>query len=173
MTYEELKINLDIYDPEDVLFSAGRQWYSNGLWFWFVVCDEGDCHLFKDDGMEDDIRKVDKIGKNMIRRDIKKVIIPDSVMIIEGAAFWCCGELTSVTIPNSVTSIRDYAFYCCSSLTNIAIPDSVTSIGNFAFRGCSGLTSVVIPDDVKIGYYAFDIDIYHKVKIIHLQGEDT
>lgn len=161
MTYEELKINLDIYDPEDVLYSTGRQWYSNGR-LWFVVCDEGDCHLFKDDGMEDDIRKVDMIVKSIIRKDIKKIIIPDSVMSIEGSAFWGCSELTNVTIPNSVTRICDYAFYRCSSLTNVTIPDSVISIGNFVFKGCSGLTSVVIPNDAEIRYSAFDI--YNKVK---------
>lgn len=59
MIYEELKIKLDLYDPIDVLKSTRRQWWRNGLWF--VVCDEGDCHLFREDGTEDDIRKVDKI----------------------------------------------------------------------------------------------------------------
>ena len=50
-------------------------------------------------------------------------------------------QLKNVVIGNSVTSIKQHAFYNCSELTNITIPDSVISIGNSAFLGCRGLTS--------------------------------
>lgn len=158
MTYEELKIKLDLYDPEDVLPFVGKRWGD----YWFIVCDEGDCHLFREDGTEDDIRKINKIVQSMICKDIKKIIIPDSVMSIEGSTFSCCNELTSVTIPNSVTDIGFGAFYGCSKLTSVIIPDSIQSIGNFVFKYCGGLTSVMIPNEVKIRYSAFDI--YHKLK---------
>lgn len=116
MTYEELKIKLDLYDPIDVLKNVGRKWND----CWFVICDEGDCHLFKGNGNEDDIGKVDRIGYGIIRTDIRKIIIPDSV-----------------------TSIGFYAFYRCSRLTNMTIPASVTYIGVWAFDNCSKLTSLV------------------------------
>ena len=106
-------------------------------------------------------------------------IIPNSVMSIEGHAFYGCIGLTSVTIPNSVMSIESYAFYgCiglttvtidadvksisdetffgCTALTAITIPNSVESIGNFAFQDCTELTSIIIPNNVKsIGSNAF------------------
>lgn len=145
MTYEELKINIDLYDPEDVLYSVGRLWH-NGLLF--VVCDEGDCHLFKRNGTEDDIGKVDSIFTNMIPFAIKKIVIPDSVTSIEYAAFSYCTNLVSVTIGNNVTSIEEAAFSNCKNLTNVVIPDNVKEILSSAFYRCSGLTSVTIPDSV-------------------------
>ena len=152
MTYEELKIKLDIYDPEDVLKSVGKLWHKR----WFVVCDEGDCHLFKEDGTEDDIRKVNRIVDDMIP-DIKKIIIPDSVTNIGNSAFWCCKKLTYILIPNTVFSIGISAFAGCNSLTNVTIPDSVLRIWDYAFYCCSKLTNVKIGNSVTcIGRYTFD-----------------
>ena len=88
--------------------------------------------------------------------EIKDMVIPNSVTIINNYAFSGCSGLTSVTIPNSVTSIGKWAFRDCSSLTSVAIPNSVTSIGGWAFSFCSGLTSMTIPNSVtSIEGYTF------------------
>ena len=76
--------------------------------------------------------------------------IPNSVTIIEFAAFRDCTGMTSIDIPNSVTGIGWCAFSGCTGLTSIDIPNSVTSIGNYAFSGCTGLTSIDIPNSVTI-----------------------
>ena len=101
---------------------------------------------------------------------VEDLVIPDSVTIIRGGAFWGCTSLRRIVIPDSVTTIGSYAFYnCtrltrvtfgensqlttigegdfynCSSLTSITIPDSVTTIGADAFSGCSSLESLTIP----------------------------
>ncbi len=81
-------------------------------------------------------------------RGVKNVIISNSLMSIDGSAFYGCDSLTSITIPNSVTSIGSYAFAYCDSLTSITIPNSVTSIGNYAFAYCDSLTSITIGSDV-------------------------
>ena len=117
MTYEELKINLDLYDTIDVLKNVGRKWNSE----WFMVCDEGDCHLFKGDGTEDDIGKVDSISMDLIPLGIKKIVIPDSVTSISCGTFWGYRELTSVTIPDSVMNIGSYAFIGCSGMKSVTI----------------------------------------------------
>ena len=89
-------------------------------------------------------------------KEIKDLVIPNSVDSIYDFAFYDCSSLTSVTIGESVTSIGDDAFAYCSSLTSITIPDSVTSIGGEAFYGCSSLTSVTIGNSVtSIGKDAF------------------
>ena len=90
-------------------------------------------------------------------KEIKELVIPNSVTSTGNSAFMGCSSLTSVTIPNSVTFIGDYAFCQCSGLTSVTIPNSVTSIGWSAFSGCRGLTSVTIPNSVtSIGDYAFE-----------------
>ena len=89
-------------------------------------------------------------------KEVKELVIPNSVTSVGGCAFYGCTCLTSITIPNSVTSIGNRAFWDCTSLTTITIPNSVTSIGESAFQYCSGLTSVTIPNSVtSISRYAF------------------
>ena len=93
--------------------------------------------------------------KNQVRQ-VRKLIIQDSVTSIGSGAFSICTGLTSVTIPDSVTSIGKYAFYDCTSLTSVTIPNSVTSIGSDAFSVCTGLTSATIGNSVtSIGEDAF------------------
>ena len=102
-----------------------------------------------------------------------KIIIPDGVTSISGAAFRNCKELTSITIPDSVTSIGDFAFSntgwynnqpdgmvyagkvaykykgTMSANTSITIKDGTLGIGGFAFSNCKELTNVTIPNSVK------------------------
>lgn len=86
--------------------------------------------------------------------DETDVIIPDSVTIIGGAAFYG-NQLTRVTLSDSVTTIEELAFYG-SQLTSVTLPDSVTTIGKSAFVG-NQLTSVTIPDSVTtLSESAFD-----------------
>ena len=90
------------------------------------------------------------------KKEIKDLVIPNSVTSIGDGTFEGCSGLTSVTIHNGVTSIGESAFDGCSGLTTVTIPNSVTSIGIFAFFGCSGLTSVTIGNSVTyIGEGAF------------------
>ena len=111
-------------------------------------------------------------------KEVKELVIPNTVTSIKDGAFSLCHGLTSVTIPNSVTSIGDIAFYGCSDLSSISIGNSVTKIGcaafaysnitsveipysvthvfREAFRQCNSLTSITIPNSMtSIGGYAF------------------
>lgn len=87
---------------------------------------------------------------------IRKVIIPDSVIIIDEEAFYDCDGLISVVIPNSVATIGYNAFQYCDSLISITIPSSVTSFGSHTFDTCRNLTTVIINEGVTyIPDYAF------------------
>ena len=80
------------------------------------------------------------------------VVIPDTidgkkVLSIGGFSF-NDKKLTSVIIPNSV-KIIELAAFAYNQLTNVTIPNSVITIGESAFSQ-NQLTSVTIPNSVKI-----------------------
>jgi len=90
------------------------------------------------------------------RKNLSKVIIPNSVIYIRGYSFYSCINLTEIIIPDSVIIIEYNAFRNCSNLTKIGIPDSVTNIECGAFFNCVSLISVIIPNSITyIGNYAF------------------
>ena len=155
MTYEELKIQLDINDPVEVLKWNGRLWNS---WIIAVVCDDGDCHLFDKHGKELDIKqaKIKAFNPYMVSKGIKKIVVPDGVKRIGEYAFYDYTSLKSIELPSSVKCIGEGAFEQCSSLKSIEVPNSVKSIGYWAFEGCTSLTSIKIPSSVEsIGNRAF------------------
>lgn len=89
-------------------------------------------------------------------KEVRNLVIPDSITFINSYVFNGCRELTSIEIPSSVTSIGDYAFKGCIGLTDMDLPDSVTDLGNGAFYGCSGLASIKLPSNItSIGRETF------------------
>ena len=116
MTYEELKIQLDINDPVEVLRSVGRPCHG----WWFVICDDGDCHMFDWTGEEQDISWVKRFTESIVPTDVKRVIMPNGVKIIDDSAFEYCTSLKSIEIPSSVKSIGKWVFYNCTSLEKLA-----------------------------------------------------
>ena len=53
-------------------------------------------------------------------------------------------EVKKLVIPNSVLFIGDRAFQGCTGLTSVEISNSVKAIGQYAFQNCNGVTSVTI-----------------------------
>ena len=68
--------------------------------------------------------------------------VPDTVKIIDVAAFTMNDTLTEIVLPSSLEKINASAFSKCTGLLNINIPNSVTNIENFAFAECINLQSV-------------------------------
>ena len=90
-------------------------------------------------------------------KEVRELVIPNSVTVIKEFAFYNCSGLTSVVIGNSVASIGNHSFAQCSGLTSVIIGDSVTSIGEMAFYNCKGLSSVTISKSIRsIENQAFD-----------------
>ena len=123
-------------------------------------------------------KPVTAIGENAFinNTDITEVVLPDSVLVIEKAAFQQCSNLTTVKLGNNVQEIKTKAFWMTSleaieipdtqtvlgamvfghtNLKEIIIPASVTEIGEGAFV-CTGIENITVPGTVKtIGYQAF------------------
>ena len=157
MSIYEIKILLAVYvgNEELVLKNAGGKKLADSNNY-FVVTDDGNCHLFDANGKEKDVSIVTELVEDTVSKDIKKIVIPESVTSIEDYVFYYCNSLTSVTIPNSVMSIGKRAFDSCNSLTSVVIPDSATSIKNSAFCQCRRLMNVTIGKCVTtIGSLAF------------------
>jgi len=100
------------------------------------------------------VKRVAKDG--FMKSDIKSVIIPNSVTVIDGdgeleeGAFCGCQELVNIVISKNVTSIGDYTFFSCYNLTSVTfeIGSKLTYIGKSAFVYCNSLTSIAIPNGV-------------------------
>ena len=109
----------------------------------FIDSEDGQCYLFDKNGKMDDVKKMKALYLGYVKKDIKKIVIPDSVKNIGFNAFYDCTSLTNIEIPESVKSIEKYTFYNCTSLKSIEIPKSVESIGFRAFWNCTSLEEVI------------------------------
>jgi hypothetical protein len=81
-------------------------------------------------------------------KELKEVVIPDSVTVIEVAAFYNCG-ITKVTFGNGLKKIEKSAFASNKELKEVVIPDSVTEIAGGAFKDC-GITKLTLGKNVVI-----------------------
>lgn len=90
------------------------------------------------------------------RKDIVKIIMPDSITTIGEGAFASCESLIEVVMSDSITTIGKGAFNTCKTLTEIVIPEGVRDIGKSAFAWCENLTKITLPYSVdNIGESAF------------------
>lgn len=86
---------------------------------------------------------IDKAAKTLLR-GCKNSVIPDdgSVEIIDESAFFMCRQMKSVVIPDSVTTICEEAFSSCAELEFVTVGSGVTYIGRNAFYGITQLEAV-------------------------------
>lgn len=100
---------------------------------------------------------VTAIGQGAFRRkNVVRVIMPDSVEEIGWDAFSDCKILEEVVFSKNLKRILPNAFNFCINLKEAVLPASLESVGGCAFSGCSQLETMVLPEhDFAIGRYAF------------------
>ena len=137
MTVTEFQILLDLHygNEYDVLEEHASLTYYGYL---FIDSENGQCYLFDKNGKIDDIKKMKMVID--VKKDIKKIVIPESVK-----------------------RIGDVAFYSCTSLKSIEILESVEYIGYLAFDGCTSLEEIIFKgktmDQVKaMDWYPWGIE---------------
>ncbi|MBQ2062677.1 MAG: leucine-rich repeat protein [Oscillospiraceae bacterium] len=90
-------------------------------------------------------------------RDLRRVVLPDTVLNIGTAAFYVCPKLTEVVLSKGLRMIEDSAFNYCTALERVELPDGVVHVGRRAFYDCQSLKEITIPASVGfIGEQAFD-----------------
>ena len=90
-------------------------------------------------------------------KSLTDIALPDSIKTIGANAFAGCRSLTDITLPLGLQRVRNSTFMTCVSLKSITIPRSVEYIEDFVFVGCKSLVSIVLPDNLKyMGYSNFD-----------------
>ena len=114
----------------------------------------------------DNCNAIIKTGANALVVGCKATLIPETVVSIEGNAFYGCRKLTAIYIPKSTTTIEENAFYGCDGLSMIVVDkenpvydsrDNCNAViqtrSNTLMLGCAG---TIIPASVKkIGENAF------------------
>jgi len=80
--------------------------------------------------------------------NITELVIPESVVKIQGMAFNWIDNLKSVTLPNGIKVITEGAFGKCANLTTINLPTSLEEIRSGAFNNCGELANLTIPSSL-------------------------
>ena len=88
-------------------------------------------------------------------RNVKAVIMADTVRRIEWSAFHCCLRLEFVKLSRNLEFVGNNAFYSCEALVSIFIPPSCREIGIYAFSGCEKLIILGMPQHVELGERVF------------------
>ena len=94
---------------------------------------------------------VAEIGANCFAETaVVSVTVPDSVTVIEAAAFSKCAALTSVTLPEKMLYVGPQAFAECAALKEIALPATgITEYSASLFLG-SAVEKVTLPEGVEL-----------------------
>lgn len=81
-------------------------------------------------------------------KNLKSIILPESITKIGFDAFKNCKSLTTLTIPRNVTTIDLMAFDTCENLEIIYLPHQLSYLGEGAFFYCKKLIEVHIANPI-------------------------
>lgn len=91
-----------------------------------------------------------------LNNNVVNVVMPDSVVSVDGSIFSQCTGLESITLSLNLTYISGGMFDGCRSLKEITIPEGVEEISGSAFFWCDSMENVKLPSTLtKIGGRAF------------------
>ena len=90
------------------------------------------------------------------KKELRSVILADTVEEIGDSAFFLCTSLVSVTLPKHLKELPDDVFSECESLEQVVMPEGLEKIGKGAFYAADRLEHIDIPDTVTyVGDNAF------------------
>lgn len=103
----------------------------------------------KDLGVLDDEYVV--VDNRLIRYNGSGVeaVVPDGVAVIEHDVFANQKELKTVVLPETLLELKARAFSGCIGLTNVVLPQRLERIGRAAFSKCEALSRIDIQESVR------------------------
>lgn len=86
--------------------------------------------------------------------NVQSLTIPSTangfkVVKVASCAFYGCKDIKSIIMPETIESIGSGAFQFCASLTSITVPDAVIEIDYGAFSLCDNIEEITIGKGVK------------------------
>ena len=84
---------------------------------------------------------VTRVG-NMVSKNIKSIVLPDTVRELTDNAFLGCEKLESIDIGKGLWKLGVSAFSGCASLKEVTFPAGVNRIPKWLFRDCKNLEKV-------------------------------
>lgn len=153
----------DIYND---LSTNGKITIDDGKWVFVKEAEEEGYTLLDYYGVEEEITipsAYSKIGAGALAyRNLKKVVLSDSIKTIGEYAFSNAKKLQSVVLGEGLVTISNNAFEGCVSLSELIQINalSIETIGSYAFYNCSSLGSFIVQNSVtRIGGCAFASNI--------------
>ncbi len=100
-------------------------------------------------------------------KNLREIIIPDSVRAIGRGAFWGCDSLSSIKLPCGLEIIREKTFWGCRSLRSIKMPESLKRIEDNAYEFCGSLSFIFLAQNVEyVAPTAFNTGTVYPSQII-------
>lgn len=98
--------------------------------------------------------KIETIGSNAFKNcsNVKKIVLPSSVKVIESGAFEGCSALEELVFAPDCTDVKIMggAFKGCVSLRSVTLPKGIAFLGNGAFAGCENLVDIYMESESAI-----------------------
>ena len=83
------------------------------------------------------------------KKGLKKIVIPDGVILDGGNIFDGCSSLEEAVLPSDLKELPDGTF-SNTGLKSITLPDGLEVIGKNAFSGTANLKSITLPDGLEV-----------------------
>lgn len=113
-------------------------------------------------------------------KNLKSVVIPDTVQYIEKGMFENCASLKHVSLPENLEYIQDDLFKNCASLESVYIPCAIKYISKSAFTNCPNFKTIyTMSSSSVIAEYTWNNKEHPNLKVINsdpssiVQDDDT
>ena len=84
---------------------------------------------------------------------VTKVVIPDSVTVMDRNQFSNCDALEEVVMPDTMTTFEGYSFWQCYNMHKVVLPKSLKHLDNGSDVGFDMQVDVYFPAEVELETY--------------------